>query len=76
MSNECFQSPENSSLGTWNEAVLVGPGTTWDWMTFPVKARLSTSLEFWRLLVGAEGENGVKGGAVVGRRLAVQSKWA
>lgn len=28
MSNECLQSPENSSLGTWNEAVLVGPGTT------------------------------------------------
>lgn len=39
-------------LFTWNEAVLVGPGTTWDWVTFPVKERLSTDLEFWRLLGG------------------------
>lgn len=52
VSNECLQSPKNSGLGTWNEAVLVGPGTTWDWVTFPVKKRLSTDLEFWRLLGG------------------------
>lgn len=66
MSNECLQSPENSSLGTWNEVVLVGPGTTCDWVEFPVKETLSTGLEFWRLL-GWQGEREWSEGRGCGR---------